>query len=40
MACWLNVAVVGLPPLAKSVAVAIVKTPQSLHRVALVPPQV
>ena len=29
MACWLNVAVVGLPPLAKSVAVAIAKTPQS-----------
>lgn len=29
MACWLNVTVVGLPPLAESVAVAIAKTPQS-----------
>ena len=29
MACWLNVAVVGLPPLAKSIAMAIAKAPQS-----------
>ena len=25
MACWVNIALVGLPPLAKSVAVAIAK---------------